>query len=553
VVRVVLRVLPALAALGVVLLIALTKELGSIPRTIAIGCVVASFLGAFVFRRPDVRAHASVVAGVAAVMAAGQTRGGVTFGVAAAGFVAASLVTLRLARRAGAVQLTVRPLAVIFGATAAALTASIVFLPPLARYVQGAIMAMMNVDSLQATAFSTQMTLGATTGMLQSDALVARIERAHPDYLRGAVYDDYDGAHWTTTKPGRATKVVRANVATTPRATMTVVRNAPGGVDMRWFLPPGACGFDRDIEVDGFGVGRRARREPPQHISFALSGCSPAPVLPPSDTDRNGMLAALHRSLTPIAASWTAGATTDREKLKAIEEHLSHYEYSLAVERNESLDPIFDFVTVHKAGHCEFFASAMVLLARTQGIPARVIGGYRVDEINPMTSQSVVRERNAHTWVEAWVDGGWHAYDPTPVADSPGGFLAHASDLWAMLMDRLAAFGPLGFAVVLAGILAAMFGLRALRNWGRAPRRRRAQLAMERPLPCFERLSAKLAAAGFQRDESEPIETFAERIPVKDAATALVAYAALRYGGIGDEKSVAAAAEKAVRAMGPRS
>jgi uncharacterized protein (DUF58 family) len=380
--------------------------------------------------------------------------------------------------------------------------ARVVFLPPLAQRVQATILAMLNVDSFQATAFSTQMTLGAMTAMLQSDAIVARIEGAHPDYLRGAVYDDYDGAHWTTTKPGRATKVVHANVAATPRATMTLDRHAPKGDDMRWFLPQGACRFDPDIEVDGFGVGRRARGDAPQQLSFAPSGCTPAPVLPPSDTDRNGMRTALYRSLTPIAASWTAGATTDGEKLRAIEEHLSHYEYSLTVERSPSLDPILDFLTVHKAGHCEFFASAMVLLARTQGISARLIGGYRLDEINPMTNQSVVRDRNAHAWVEAWVDGGWHAYDPTPVLDSAGGFFAHASDLSEMLKDRLAAFGPLGFAVVFAGVLAAMFGLRALRTGVHAPRQRRARLAMERPLPCFVELSAKLTAAGSAAQEA---------------------------------------------------
>jgi len=545
------RVLPALAAAGVVLLMALTEDLGAVPRTIAIGCVLASLLGAFAFRRPYLRAHSSVVAGIAAVMAAGQTRGGVGFGIGAAAFLAASLVTLRVARRAGTVRIAARPLAIILGATAASLAASIGVLPPLAERVQAQIMAMMNVDSLGATAFTTQMTLGATTGMLESDAIVARIEGAHPDYLRGAVYDEYDGARWTTTKPGRATNLVRANVDPKPRATLTLDRNAPDGIDMRWFLPPGACGFDQDIEVDAFGVGRRTRGGAPQHIAFALSGCTPAPVLPPSATDRS-TVAALNRSLKPIAASWTVRAATDREKLEAITEHLSHYEYRLAVERNELLDPIVDFLTVHKAGHCEFFASAMVLLARTQNIPARVVAGYRLDEINPMTNQSVVRDRNAHAWVEAWVDGGWHLYDPTPLAEGSGSFFAHASDLWDMLHMRVSAGGPLGLAIMFVGILGASLGLTALRSRLRAPRLRRRWQAMDRPLPCFDELSAKLAMAGFRRDESEPIEAFAARIPIKDAAAALVAYAALRYGGIGDEEAVAAAAKKAMRALNSR-
>ena len=136
------RVLPALAAAGVVLLMALTEDLGAVPRTIAIGCVLASLRGAFAFRRPYLRAHSSVVAGIAAVMAAGQTRGGVGFGIGAAAFLAASLVTLRVARRAGTVRIAARPLAIILGATAASLAASIGVLPPLAERVQAQIMAM---------------------------------------------------------------------------------------------------------------------------------------------------------------------------------------------------------------------------------------------------------------------------------------------------------------------------------------------------------------------------------------------------------------------------
>ena len=79
---------------------------------------------------------------------------------------------------------------------------------------------------------------------------------------------------------------------------------------------------------------------------------------------------------------------------------------------------------------------------------------------------------------------------------------------------------------------------------------------MDRPLPCFEALTEALARVGFQRDESEPIESFAGRIPNDEIAAALTAYAAFRYGGIGDEAAVVRAAERARKAtssFSPRS
>ena len=78
------------------------------------------------------------------------------------------------------------------------------------------------------------------------------------------------------------------------------------------------------------------------------------------------------------------------------------------------------------------FASAMVLLARVEGIPARVVGGYHVSEVNPFTGRAIVRDRDAHAWVEAWIEGAWRKWDPTPVSESfarSGSAFDHIADL----------------------------------------------------------------------------------------------------------------------------
>ena len=78
-------------------------------------------------------------------------------------------------------------------------------------------------------------------------------------------------------------------------------------------------------------------------------------------------------------------------------------------------DPVLHFLFESKAGHCEYFASAMVLLLRTLGIPSRVVGGYAGGEWNEMGRNYLVRSSDAHTWVEVWIrERGWVPFDPTP-------------------------------------------------------------------------------------------------------------------------------------------
>lgn len=101
--------------------------------------------------------------------------------------------------------------------------------------------------------------------------------------------------------------------------------------------------------------------------------------------------------------------------------------------RDASLDPIEDFVTKNPRGHCEYFATALCLMLRSQGIPARVVIGYRTEDYNELGQYFRVRQLHAHTWVEAyipaaqipdeivrqrpswqWLHGAWLRLDATP-------------------------------------------------------------------------------------------------------------------------------------------
>ncbi len=134
-----------------------------------------------------------------------------------------------------------------------------------------------------------------------------------------------------------------------------------------------------------------------------------------------------------LADAISAREPTDFSKASAIERYLaSHFGYTLQLPRVQPKDPIGNFLFERKQGHCEYFASSMVLMLRTLGIPARVINGFRGGEYNDLTSSYIIRARDAHSWVEAYFPGyGWYTFDPTPAA--PGG----ESNAW----NRISLYG----------------------------------------------------------------------------------------------------------------
>ena len=157
-------------------------------------------------------------------------------------------------------------------------------------------------------------------------------------------------------------------------------------------------------------------------------------------------------NLVKLADRWIADshlAKTDRVgRAQYLERKLAlgDFQYSLTrVERDPNIDPIEDFLTKHRQGHCEYFATALTLMLRSQGIPARMVCGFKCDhdDWNSAGDYYQVRQWHAHTWVEAylpsdqlpakwlhgkdfwlhrlqpdsercWEEGGWLRLDATP-------------------------------------------------------------------------------------------------------------------------------------------
>lgn len=131
----------------------------------------------------------------------------------------------------------------------------------------------------------------------------------------------------------------------------------------------------------------------------------------------------LDARIPELARAMTEGYEPDARRARAIEQGLRRgYGYTLDLPQHEVADPLAYFLFERKKGHCEYFASAMTIMLRTQGIPARLVTGFQSGIWNPLTELYVIRASDAHSWVEAWLaDRGWVTFDPTPPDPNPAG------------------------------------------------------------------------------------------------------------------------------------
>ncbi len=115
----------------------------------------------------------------------------------------------------------------------------------------------------------------------------------------------------------------------------------------------------------------------------------------------------------------TAGSTTPLQKAFAIKKYLQqNFEYSLQVTDIPAGRDFVDYFLESKVGYCTYFASAMCMMSRANGIPARFVEGFSVDvpdsdHLEP--SAVIVTGKSAHAWCEIYIDGiGWIPFDATP-------------------------------------------------------------------------------------------------------------------------------------------
>jgi transglutaminase-like putative cysteine protease len=258
---------------------------------------------------------------------------------------------------------------------------------------------------------------------------------------------------------------------------------------------------------------------------------------PPFIKERYLKLPPIPDRVRALAERLTAEQRTLHDRVRAVNLFLwTAYQYDIHIPpQRRAGDAVDYFLFEERRGYCEQFASAMVVLLRSAGIPSRLVTGYQPGTLNPVTGLLEVRNSNAHAWAEVFYPGiGWVEFEPTPgfpdTADL-GRPTVHRwvwQDLVAMLEDRIeglkarspamawwltagagAARTSLWVIVVVAGAVAAAGTWRAV-----GPRivRPAAQSPMEE---VYLQMCAALGRAGLRRMPDETVEEFRRRVQAR--------------------------------------
>ena len=317
--------------------------------------------------------------------------------------------------------------------------------------------------------FSDEVELGQFGKLKSSAQVVMRVRfpdeatRLHePLRIRGISFDRWQGTRWT-----RLTDPDWELMRRGERYGIPATRRHKRGFERTWaaeiylepldsdvkvlFAPPRTQWVEfLDSQYDGLRGRRKAVR---QAASGDLSFKAPlstavsyrVQAVEPIDDARRAAFLSLNKGDTPrwimdrwtelpadldprvktLAASLTGGATGRFAVATAMERGLrAGWQYSVAGDQDPDA-PLEDFLFGNKRGHCEYFATAMALLLRAQGHPARVVNGFYGGEYNGFGDYRMIRQGDAHSWVEVYFPRrGWRTFEPTP----PSGQLAQFQD-----------------------------------------------------------------------------------------------------------------------------
>ena len=304
-------------------------------------------------------------------------------------------------------------LAVLMTIQALPLTIALFFLFPRAHgYFWGSL----RQEGAQ-SGFSERLSPGDAAYLALNDAIAFRAD-FHGEipprnllYWRGMVYWAFDGKNWErgAGAPRRRSILAGEN---TVRYTISL---EPHGKKW-WFaldLPVYASRYVRFFE--DFTLA--SRRNVTDLIIYALRSHTVYHTGPLKPFEQ----AALHlpESGNPkaraLAEKWSSQSASSEEIVSKALRFLreSGFTYTLKATASSG-DPIDDFLFRTRKGYCEHFASAFAFLMRAAGIPARIVGGYLGGERNPFGNYLIIRQSDAHVWVEVWLaKTGWSRVDPT--------------------------------------------------------------------------------------------------------------------------------------------
>jgi transglutaminase-like putative cysteine protease len=303
--------------------------------------------------------------------------------------------------------------------------------------------------------FGDQLTISGSVHLPAGEVLYYT-SRAAPQYLAGFSYDHFDGHSWTSSAQNNvqnydadAALPNDTSMNYTPVQTSVTIVQSPDGTKRYLFGPAQPAAFDvattlyGDSYISAWTQQSALTKGEHYQVTSFISTASPqdlSSVPFPQDNPEfwsgNTNFSTLQmlylqsprtvsRQVLDTAKQWTRGATDMYDSLKMLEARLSNeaqFTYSLD---NPPVPDNIDAVSwllQTRHGYCTYYATAMTIMARMLGIPARVMSGFSHGHLDAQRHVWVVDGSDAHSWVQAYFPGyGWINFDPTP------GFAPHTA------------------------------------------------------------------------------------------------------------------------------
>jgi transglutaminase-like putative cysteine protease len=318
-----------------------------------------------------------------------------------------------------------KPMAII---SLVAFLATSVFFVAVPR-AKGSIWQRKSWKGIRSVGFSDKVDFGSFGEVLEDSSIVMRVSVSGPKlplYWRGITLDNFDGTAWKDTLKRRA-RIDKL------RGRFSISRGGPKRAEtvQKIYMEP----VDNDVI---FGLGEITSLESRGWFLFRdIAGSLYLPFksdrkfsytahsVPGGDLRVRLRYMYYYLQLPPgveriraLAQEVAGAAETELETARLIENYLrTNYAYALKTSPPpEGISPIEHFLFNSRSGYCEHFATSMVLMLRSMGIQSRIVTGFAGGKVNWLGDYIIVRQKDAHSWVEAAIDDKWMRFDPTPPA-----------------------------------------------------------------------------------------------------------------------------------------
>jgi transglutaminase-like putative cysteine protease len=280
----------------------------------------------------------------------------------------------------------------------------------------------LNMEKQARSGFSEDITLGGVSAIQEDQNVIFRAEMSRTSdsslYWRGIVLDEFDGLSWRSSKEPILQPLeypegenVEQTIYLEPYGNRYLFAlDKPVRIGQKHLQPFAGLVYSLNAELT-------------QRTKYtALSIVSE--LLPEAAVDHEGYLQIppdFSPKIKALAFELTVGKDRGRQ-IDSLYRFLKTGDFKYTLKGlPASSNALEEFLFQYRHGNCEYFASALAIMLRIAGVPSRLIGGYRGGYYNETGRYYMVLQKNAHVWVEAYIDNaGWLRIDPTPYTPDTG-------------------------------------------------------------------------------------------------------------------------------------